>query len=88
MNKLLCVIVSQNLLKFLNHWNQVFKILWRQWPKGNIFEEELKKIDIEGEKVSKDLNNLLFAKLHMQEKCGVQGQTWGKCSIFNLFEEN
>ena len=25
-----------NLLKIPNHWNQVFKILWRQWPKGNI----------------------------------------------------
>ena len=22
--------------KILNHRNQVFKILWRQWPKGNI----------------------------------------------------
>ena len=36
-------------------------------------EEELKKINIEGENVSKELNDLLFAKLHMQEKHGVQG---------------
>ena len=32
-----------------------------------------KKIDIEGEKVLKELNDLLFAKCHMQEKHGVQG---------------
>ena len=40
--------------------------------KRKYFEEELKKIDIEGEKVLKELNNL-FVKLHMQEKHGVQG---------------
>ena len=41
--------------------------------KRKYFEEELKKINIEGENVSKELNDLLFAKLHMQEKHGVQG---------------
>ena len=41
--------------------------------KRKYLEEELKKIDIEGEKVSKELNNLLFVKMHMQEKHGVQG---------------
>ena len=41
--------------------------------KRKYFEEELKKIDIEGEKVLKELNDLLFAKLHVQEKHGVQG---------------
>ena len=41
--------------------------------KRKYFEEELKKIDIEGEKVLKELNDLLFAKLHMQKKRGVQG---------------
>ena len=35
------------------------------------FEEELKKNEIEGERVSKELNDMLFAKLHMQEKHGV-----------------
>ena len=40
--------------------------------KRKYFEEELKKIEIEGENVSKELNDLLFAKLHMQEKYGVQ----------------
>ena len=37
------------------------------------YEEKLKKINIEGENVSKELNDLLFAKLHMEEKHGVQG---------------
>ena len=41
--------------------------------KRKYFEEELKKIDIEGEKVSKELNDVLFVKLHRQEKHGVQG---------------
>ena len=41
--------------------------------KRKYFEEELKKINIEGENVWKELNHLLFAKLHMQEKHGVQG---------------
>ena len=35
------------------------------------FEEELKKNEIEGERVSKELNEMLFVKLHMQEKHGV-----------------
>ena len=39
--------------------------------KGTYFEEELKKNEIEGERVSKELNEMLFAKLHMQEKHGV-----------------
>ena len=47
--------------------------LMHAMAKRKYFEEELKKIDIEGEKVLKELNNLLFAKLHMQEKHGVQG---------------
>ena len=37
--------------------------------KRKYFEEELKKN--EGERVSKELNEMLFAKLHMQEKHGV-----------------
>ena len=41
--------------------------------KRKYFEKELKKIDIEGEKVLKELNDRLFVKLHMQEKHGVQG---------------
>ena len=41
--------------------------------KRKYFEEELKKINIEGENVWKELNHLLFAKLHVQEKHGVQG---------------
>ena len=41
--------------------------------KRKYFEEELNKIDIEGEKVWKELNDLLFVKLHMQEKHSVQG---------------
>ena len=39
--------------------------------KRKYFEEELKKNVIEGERVSKELNEMLFAKLHMQEKHGV-----------------
>ena len=39
--------------------------------KRKYFEEELKKNEIEGERVLKELNNMLFAKLHMQEKHGV-----------------
>ena len=39
--------------------------------KRKYFEEELKKNEIEGERVSKELNDMLFAKLHMQEKHGV-----------------
>ena len=41
--------------------------------KRKYYEEELKKINIEGEYVLKELNDLLFAKLHMQEKHGVKG---------------
>ena len=39
--------------------------------KRKYFEEELKKNEIEGGRVSKELNDMLFAKLHMQEKHGV-----------------
>ena len=39
--------------------------------KRKYFEEELKKNEIEGERVSKELNDMLFTKLHMQEKHGV-----------------
>ena len=39
--------------------------------KRKYFEEELKKNKIEGERVLKELNEMLFAKLHMQEKHGV-----------------
>ena len=39
--------------------------------KRKYFGEELKKNEIEGERVSKELNDMLFAKLHMQEKHGV-----------------
>ena len=62
--------------------------LMEDMAKRKYYEEELKKINIEGENASKELNDLLFAKLHMQEKHGVQGKTWGKCSIFNILEEN
>ena len=40
--------------------------------KRKYFEEELKKIEIEADNISKELNDLLFAKLYMQEKHGVQ----------------
>ena len=39
--------------------------------KRKYFEEELKKNEIEGERVLKELNEMLFAKLQMQEKHGV-----------------
>ena len=39
--------------------------------KRKYFEEELKKNELEGERVSKELNEMLFVKLHMQEKHGV-----------------
>ena len=39
--------------------------------KRKYFEEELKKNEIEGKRVSKELNEMLFVKLHMQEKHGV-----------------
>ena len=35
--------------------------------KRKYFEEELKKINIEGENILKELNNLLFAKLHCKK---------------------
>ena len=47
--------------------------LMEAMAKRKYYEEELKKINIEGENVSKELNDLLFAKLHMQEKHCVQG---------------
>ena len=47
--------------------------LMEAMAKRKYFEEELKKINIEGEHLSKELNHLLFAKLHVQEKHGVQG---------------
>ena len=39
--------------------------------KRKYFEEELKKNEIEGERVSKELNDMLFVKLRMQEKHSV-----------------
>ena len=39
--------------------------------KRKYFEEELKKNEIEGKRVSKELNEMLFVKLHMQKKHGV-----------------
>ena len=45
--------------------------LMKAVAKRKYFEEELKKNEIEGERVSKELNEMLFAKLHMQEKHGV-----------------
>ena len=39
--------------------------------KRKYFEKELKKNEIEGERVLKELNKMLFVKLHMQEKHGV-----------------
>ena len=47
--------------------------LMEAMAKRKYYEEELKKINIEGENVLKELNDLLFAKLHMQEKHDVQG---------------
>ena len=47
--------------------------LMEAMAKRKYFEEELKKINIEGENILKELNHLLFAKLHVQEKHGVQG---------------
>ena len=47
--------------------------LMEAMAKRKYYEEELKKINIEGENVLKELNELLFAKLHMQEKLGIQG---------------
>ena len=38
--------------------------------KRKYFEEELKKNEIEGERVSKELNEMLFVMLHMQERHG------------------
>ena len=46
--------------------------LMEAMAKKKDFEEELKKIDSEGEQVAKQLNELLFAKMHMQESHGVQ----------------
>ena len=46
--------------------------LMETMAKRKYYEEELKKINIEGENVLKELNYLLFAKLHMHEKHGVQ----------------
>ena len=39
--------------------------------KRKYFEQELKKNEIERERVLKELNEMLFVKLHMQEKHGV-----------------
>ena len=39
--------------------------------KRKYFEDELKKNKIEGKRVLKELNEMLFVKLHMQEKHGV-----------------
>ena len=52
--------------------------LMEAMAKRKYYEEELKKINIEGENVLKELNDLLFAKLHMQEKHGVLGK------VFNI----
>ena len=47
--------------------------LMEAMAKRKYFEEELKKINIEDENVSKEYNHMLFAKLHVQENHGVQG---------------
>ena len=47
--------------------------LMEAMAKRKYYEEELKKINIEGENISKQLTDVLFAKLHMQEKHDVQG---------------
>ena len=48
--------------------------LMEAMAKRKYFEEELKKINIEGENTLKELiNHMLFANLHVQEKHGVQG---------------
>ena len=39
--------------------------------KRKYFEKKLKKNEIEGERALKELNEMLFVKLHMQEKHGV-----------------
>ena len=69
MSKLLCVIR----IKDSQSSESGVQDLMEAMAKRKYFEEELKKINIEGENVSKELNHLLFAKLHVQEKHGVQG---------------
>ena len=44
-----------------------FEALMEAMAKRKYYEEELKKIDHDGEKITKQLNELLFAKMHMQE---------------------
>ena len=50
--------------------------------KRKYYEEELKKIDIEGEKVSKELNYICKKSMVPKDKPGESVQ------YFNLFEEN
>ena len=39
--------------------------------KRKYYDEELKKINLEGEKITMELNKMLFAKMHVEEVHGV-----------------
>ena len=39
--------------------------------KRKYYDEELKKINLEGEKITMELNEMLFAKMHVEEVHGV-----------------
>ena len=72
MSKLLCVTVAKS-VKDSQSWESSVQALVEAMAKRKYFEEDLKKIKIEGKNVWKELNHLLFTKLHVQEKHGVQG---------------
>ena len=66
MSKLLCVIVAKSVKDSQSSESSVQDLV-EAMAKRKHFEENLKKINIEGENVWKELNHLLFAKLHVQE---------------------
>ena len=67
----------QSLLKILNHLTQVFHLklgvqdIIEAMAKRKYYDEELKKINLEGEKITMELNEMLFAKMHVEEVHGV-----------------
>ena len=42
-----------------------------EMAKTKYYDEELKKINLEGEKITMELNEMLFAKMHVEEVHGV-----------------
>ena len=48
-----------------------FQDIIEAMAKRKYYDEELKKINLEGDKITMELNEMLFAKMHVEEVHGV-----------------